>query len=89
MLACKGIFAKPSISQVRIAHGGAAAKAYAVRLSENIISRFTTKVNAFFCKSEKYKIVAYSTSSTTVSGGTSSLSGWRYSSRIYLSALAK
>ena len=38
MLACKGIFAKPSISQVRNAHGGAAAKAYAVRLFENIIS---------------------------------------------------
>ena len=55
MLACKGIFAKPAISQVRIAHGGAAAKAYAVRLSENIISRFTTKVNAFFAKAKNIK----------------------------------
>ena len=37
MLACKGIFAKPSIKQPCGARGGNAAKAYAVRLSAVII----------------------------------------------------
>ena len=49
MLACKGIFAKPSIPQVRIAHGGAAAKTYAVRLSEDIIS-YMIKMSIYFSK---------------------------------------
>ena len=37
MFACKDIFAKPSILRCAKRTGGTAAKAYAVRLSKNII----------------------------------------------------
>ena len=45
MLACKGIFAKPSIARVRKAHSGTATKTYEVRLSDNIISHSVSNVN--------------------------------------------
>ena len=38
MFSCKDIFAKPSIAKIVQAQGGAAAKAYAVRLSALIIT---------------------------------------------------
>ena len=47
MLARKGIFAKPSIPRVRTAHGGATAKAYIVRLSEDIIPHSSENSNDF------------------------------------------
>ena len=37
MLACKSIFAKPSISHLRVARSGKAAKTYVVRLYAYII----------------------------------------------------
>ena len=46
MLACKGIFAKPSILQPRIARGGAAAKAYEVRLKFNFTLEFGARARS-------------------------------------------